>query len=887
MVYMRRSFVQFFFLLILAGATLSLPSQTAGANDPVLIEANKLFQTGRYDEALALFQHAKGTDLVSGVIGASRTWAMTGQYAAAEEICRETLQMLPWEVRTTCQLAEILTLTGRSDEAMGILQPVAKGAAPPPRCLVQYGKLLRMRGRRDEAVDTFERVVAFYHDGQVYDSEDLAMAAVASWALERFHDANRLFREALRTDPKNLEAQVLWGDLFHEKYNHAEARKSYAEALEQNEKYVPALVGMAKTLKSSAAQKILATALEINGRFPAALESLAELSIEDDHFAAAKGYLEQMLQTNPESLAARTLLAAIAYLEDDYGTYKTIRKGVEQFSPGNGRFHARIGEICGRKYRFAEAVDMARLAVKTDPRQWHGYTILGMNLLRLGHESVGRAHLKRAFDRDPFNVWTINMLRVLDVLAGFETRRTAHFTVRMHASDADILWPYLKPLLEESWDTLTAKYGFTPEGPILVEIFREHEDFAVRTSGLPDIGPLVGVCFGRIITLDSPWALKPPRSMNWQEIVWHEFTHVITLQMTRNRLPRWLSEGISVYEEHQGRPEWGRKQDMELVKAVQENRILPMKNLNEGFSKAESPEDLGFAYYQSSLVVEYIVDKYGFDSLKGLITQYGTPKDAEDIFVTVFQDSLASFEKGFISWLHDKVSRINVYVPTGKPEAQGEPEPTDSEALAESMRQRIEAHPGDFQAHFQLGIILYKHQDFDGAIKHLAMARDLLPEYGDMPNPRQVLAQIYEARGDEAAMLQELEALVRFQQHAFDASYKLAQAYREKDDYTKAAYFLERAIAVDPYHPDVHRLLARMAFEKADFARAIKEYKILVALEVTDPVEAYTDLAEAYLFGGKKRQAKGAALSALEIAPTFERAQSILLDALDPEGTIK
>jgi tetratricopeptide (TPR) repeat protein len=837
---MRRSFLQFFFLLILAGATLPLPSQTAGANDSTLIEANKHFQTGRYDEALALFQKAKGTDLVSGVIGASRTWAMTGQYAEAEGICRDTLKALPGEVRTTCQLAEILTLTGRSDEAMGILEPVVKGAAPPPRCLVQYGKLLRMRGRRDEAVDTFERVVAFYHDGQVYDSEDLAMAAVASWALERFHDANRLFREALRTDPKNLEAQVLF-----------------------------------------------ATALEINGRFPAALESLAEISIEDDHFAAAKGYLEQMLKINPESLAARTMLAAIAYLEDDYGTYETIRKGVEQFSPGNGRFHARIGEICGRKYRFAEAVEMARLAVKTDPQQWHGYTILGMNLLRLGHESAGRAHLERAFDRDPFNVWTINMLRVLDVLARFETRRTAHFTVRMHASEADILWPYLKPLLEESWDTLTAKYGFTPEGPILVEVFREHEDFAVRTSGLPDIGPLVGVCFGRVITLDSPWALKPPRSMNWQEIVWHEFTHVITLQMTRNRLPRWLSEGISVYEEHQGRPEWGRKQDMELLKAVQENRILPMKNLNEGFSKAESPEDLGFAYYQSSLVVEYIVETYGFDSLKGLITQYGTPKDAEDIFVTVFQDSLASFEQGFISWLHDKVSRLNVYVPTGKPEAQGEPEPTDPEALAETMRQRIEAQPRDFQAHFQLGIILYKHQDYDGAIKHLAMARDLLPEYGDMPNPRQVLAQIYEERGDQAAMLQELEALVTFQQHAFDASYKLAQAYREKDDYTKAAYFLERAIAVDPYHTDVHRLLARMAFEKADFARAIKEYKILVALEVTDPVEAYTDLAEAYLFGGKKRQAKGAALSALEIAPTFERAQSILLDALEPEGTVK
>ncbi len=875
----------FFFVFILAGAAYPLVSPTAATHESALIEATHHFQAGRYDEALALFQQVKGTDRVSGVIGASRTWAMMGQYIAAEGICRDTLKALPGDVRTTCQLVEILTLTGRSDEALGILEPVVQGAAPTPRCLVQYSKLLRMRGRRAEAVHSFERVIARYHDGQLADSEALAMAGIASWALEQFHDANRFFREALRVDPKNLEAQVLWGELFQEKYNDAEARKSYAEALEQNDRYVPALVGMARTLTGRAAQSLLETALEINEHFPAALEFLAARSIEDDQFAAAKDSLARMLRTNFESLPAQTLRAAIAYLEEDDKTYETIRKAVEQFSPGNGRFYARIGEICGRKYRFEEAVAMARLAVQTDPQPSHSHTILGMNLLRLGHEAEGRTHLERAFDRDPFNFRTINMLRVLDVLARFETRRTAHFTVRLHPSEADILWPYLKPLLEESWDTLTAKYGYIPKSPVVVEVFREHEDFAVRTAGLPDIGPLVGVCFGRVITLDSPRALHPPRSMNWQEIVWHEVAHVITLQMTDNRLPRWLSEGISVYEEPRGRPEWGHHQDLKLVQAMQENRLLPIANLNEGFSKATSAEALGFAYYQSSLVVEYIVETYGFDALKGLLAQYRTPKDVEDIFVAVFHKSLASFEAGFISWLQDRVSRLNIYVPTGTPEAPADP--TNLDVLAEALRQRIAAQPRDFQAHLQLGIILLRQQDNDGAIQHLTIARELLPNYEGTPNPRQILAQIYQERDDEAAMRQELEALVAVQQHAFEASYKLAQIYHEADDYTKASYFLERAIAVDPYDADVHRLLARMAFAKADFGKAIKAYKIVVALEVTDPVTAYTDLAEAYLFGGNKREAKAAALSALEIAPTFDRAQTILLDALEPEGSVK
>jgi tetratricopeptide (TPR) repeat protein len=894
---MRRFFFQALLLLIAIVATPLLLSKTASANPSTLTQATAYFRTGRYTEALSLFQKAAGADRIPGVIGAARTWMMTGQYAEAEAICRKTLDERPGEVRLISRLAEILSLTGRSDEAMGILAPVANGTAPSPRSLVQYGELMRMRGRHAEAAAAFQRAVSLHDNGRVIDSEGLAMVGVASRSLERFHDANRLFRQALRADPENLEAQVLWGDLFRAKYNDAEARKSYTEVLQRNAGHVPALVGMAATLGGRAAQKMLETALEINARCESALEALAQTAIEDDRMDAARAYLARILETNRESLKARTLLAAIAYLAEDDGKYEGIRKALEQFSPANGLFYERIAQICGRKYRFEDAAEMARLALKTDPENWNAYTVLGMNLLRLGREKEGRAYLEQSFARDPFNFWTKNMLRVLEMLDGFITRRTEHFIVRMHPSDADTLWPYLNPLLEESWQTLTAKYAFVPRGPILVEVFQDHADFAVRTSGLPDIGPIVGVCFGGVITLDSPAALKPPRSMNWQEIVWHEFTHVITLQMARNRLPRWLSEGISVYEEKNGRPEWGRRQDLELVKAVQAGRILAIKTLNEGFSKAESTEDLSFAYYQSSLVVEYIAERYGFQTLKDLIYQYRTPKDVEDIFMGVFHAPLASFELGFDAWLNDRVRRIDVYVQQDTFAAQSSPSDDDArttplpsvpqlsdvEGLAEALRKRIQMQPRDFQAHLQLGMILYRNEEIEGAVRHLKIARDLLPEYGGSPNPRQILAEIYAARGDESAMLRELEALVKYRQHAFDACYRLAQAYRERDDYAKVVYFLERAVAVDPYQPDVHRILARAAFEKADHDRAIREYKILTALDDTDPVNAYTDLARAYLSGGKKEKAKDTALLALEIAPTFERAQNILLDSLEPE----
>ena len=889
---MNHTFLKIIFPLILIFIVISLLPFHVIAGSAPQNQPEKPPLTGLIEQTPVQNFEENGIIPASEVVNTSRTMAMTGQYAKAEEICRESLKKSPEQPHISCQLAELLVMTGRSDEALEILADMVNAPAPTIRCLVKYGKLLQLRGRRIEADLYLERAVAIYNSGLVTDGEGIAMAALACWALERFQDANTLFREAVRADPSNLEAQLLWGDLFFEKYNNAEAQRSYSDVLKKDDQYLPALVGMGRTIHGSSAVKLLETALEINESFCPALEALAEIYIENDLFDEAMAKLGKALHTNPESIKALTLLASIFYLQENYGVYENISNEVQRFSPDNGWFYAKIAETCSRKYQFTEAVELARQAIEADPHHWNAFNILGINLLRLGKEEEGNSNLEFAFEKDPFNFWTMNMLKVLDTMDDFETRRIDNFIVRMHPTDANILWPYLKPLLTECWDTLTVKYDHVPQDPILIEVFLDHEDFSVRTSGLPDMGPLVGVCFGNVITLDSPRALSPPGSMNWQEIVWHEFAHVITLQMTRNRIPRWLTEGISVLEEKHGRPEWGRRQNLDLIKAVQEDSFLGMKQLNQGFSNAETLADLGFAYYQSYLVVEYIVEYYGFETLKELIYQFEFPKSMEDIFHAVFDSSLKSFEDGFNSWAKERVRKINVYLPkeesTGPEDSKQARSPLRSsrlmnkEAEAEAMRERIEAQPRDFQAHLKLGVILYEKGEYEDAIIHLTIASDLLPKYGLYPNPRQTLADIYNDQGNEEAMLKELEELVKYQQHAFTPCYELAQAAIEHQDYIKAAYYLERAIAVNPYHLDVHRLLARIALEQADYDTAIREYRLLVFLEVTDPVRTYTDLAEALLGSGKKIEAKQNALIALEVAPTYERAQHILLESIEP-----
>lgn len=866
-------------------------SDSAMSADSPLAQGEQLFLRGSYAAAGDAFMRAQGLDLEEGIVGASRAFAMMGDRVQAIAVCERALANAapPDLPLIATQLAELRLAQGESARALTLFSQIDAGLDQPPlRTLVKNGEALQLVGRRDEAKAQLQRALDRYTDGLVFSSQDIGMVARASWLLGEYHDANSLFSEATRLDPNNLEAQTLWGDLFLEKYNAADAQRSYQDVLTINARYLPALAGIARVTGDMGA---LERALSINPNYVPALEVQAQLFFVNDREEEALAVIERVLELNPESLKGLGLLGAKAALEERAQDFAEIRARVDAFSPSNPQFLGDVADTLGRQYRFVEAVALAREAIASDPSYWQGYTLLGSNLIRLGEEEEGRENLEIGFDNDPFNVMTSNMLKVYDTLDSYVTVESEHFKVNLSEKDGKILWPYLEPLLEESWDTLTAKYGFEPEGPILIQVFENSQDFAVRSVGLPDIGPLVGICFGKVITLISPDTL----AANWQEIVWHEFAHVITLQMTGNKLPRWLSEGISVWEEREGRPYWGRSQGLDLVRAWEQGKLLPFADLDKGFSGAQNSADLGFAYFQSYLVIDYIAREYGFEGLRSLVLQYDEIKSDAERFNDAFSISLEQFDAGFLSWVEQRVAEIDVYVHKEDAPDEGEghghgvrenssailAELYNNASLKQHMSARIEANPKDFQAHLQMGIVLFKEEAFDEAKVYLETAYAMLPEYTGYPSPPLVLAQIYEKEGNEAARLEQLSLLLDNQQHDYSSAITLAEAAFASGDFDRADYFIDRALQVDPYRREVHELRARLASLQNDTALAVLENEVLVTLEVDDPVEARTNLAEAYLNNGDTELAKRNVLSALEIAPSYVRAQKVLLRAVE------
>jgi Flp pilus assembly protein TadD len=104
----------------------------------------------------------------------------------------------------------------------------------------------------------------------------------------------------------------------------------------------------------------------------------------------------------------------------------------------------------------------------------------------------------------------------------------------------------------------------------------------------------------------------------------------------------------------------------------------------------------------------------------------------------------------------------------------------------------------------------------------------------------------------------------------------LAQAAKATDD---EDFALRLISALDPFDGAAHARLGSRLLAKGETAAALLEFQATVALGPANPAEAHSDVAEALLKLGRKEEARRSAMLALKVAPTYARAQDILIAA--------
>ena len=263
----------------------------------------------------------------------------------------------------------------------------------------------------------------------------------------------------------------------------------------------------------------------------------------------------------------------------------------------------------------------------------------------MAEEEEGQAVLERAYEKDPFNIWTVNTLRLLDSFENFDRFESEHFRFKLEKSEAQALRPYVEDLLERSITTLAQKYDHPITDKYLFEMYNNHDDFAVRTLGLPGLGAL-GATFGRVVAMDSPTA-RPGDDFHWGSTLWHEVAHVVTLSLSRQKVPRWLTEGISMMEERLASKGWGDFITPGFVKAWEEEKLLPLSELNSGFERPSFPGQLVLSYFQAGWLCDFLAEEYGFEKIREMLIAFGDGKSMEDVFKEVLENSVEEVDQGF------------------------------------------------------------------------------------------------------------------------------------------------------------------------------------------------------------------------------------------------
>ena len=760
---------------------------------------------------------------------------------------------------------------GRYDDAIVWLTPFATADRGGPAAL-ELGLLQRSLGRSREAERVLQGVIQ--RASATDDGAAAGRAARAAHALGRVQQANDLFRDAAAMAGDDSELQTAWGDLLSEKHQHADASRSYRAAIQADRGYAPAYVGLGRTMAESnppVARQLAERALTLNASLVSAHVFLAELALNDRDTTTAAASLATALAINPASLDARALEAAIDWVEDRPADFDAHVASALAINPRFGAIYRIAGTHASRHYRFVDAVTLTRKWLAIDPDDVRAYAELGLHLLRTGDEPGARAALNRAFRDDPYDIVTYNLLGLLDTLDTFVTVQDGPITVRLHPDEAAVLREHAIPLARDALSTLGARYGLTPKGPILIEIFPRHDDFAVRNLGLPGMIGALGACFGRVVTLDSPKA-RPPGTFNWQATLWHELAHVITLQLSQQRVPRWLTEGISEFEEQRARPEWGRRMQVQFAEAINRGEVVPLAELNQAFS---DPDRIALAYYQASLVVEHILSAHGDDAMQRLLRAYGEGRDTDAAVRQSLGVELSALQESFTAFVDRRFAPIRAAL--AAPE-DGEP---DAQTSLQALRALAAAHPNSYPIQMAIAQVLQDAGDRDGAMRAYEAADALVPVTTGADSPLTLLAQLAMEAGERSRAAAALERLIARDGDNVDAARQLVTLLDGPADAERQLRAQARVAELDPFDAAAHTALGRQALVDGDADTAARWFRVALAAGSRDPVSAHTDLAEAYWQSGAAGDARKQTLAALELAPTYPRAQDLLLAIVD------
>jgi tetratricopeptide (TPR) repeat protein len=675
------------------------------------------------------------------------------------------------------------------------------------------------------------------------------------------------------------------GDLAFRNQGFDIAEKYYLTALEKEPRQQDALAGLLECYVRSndeRAEEIIQRLSALNPNHPRLDAILTERRLENLDIGKAQELIEKQLGINPVSHRFRSLKAASLFLKNDLPGMNSVIEAALDYNPVRSEVYRTVGRIASRQYRFKEGAEFQQKALELDPKDFEARALYTLDLMRLGREQEGKTELEAAFAADPFNVQLYNMLQLMSTLETFATVERGDFVLRLPKKEAPVMAEAALDLLDEEIALLEKKYQIALEKPILVEMFDNHDDFMVRSVGLAGNAGYLGICFGKLVTMDTP-SVRPKGSSNWRSVLWHEFAHVATLQKTKNRMPRWLSEGISVYEEEQRSEAWHNRLDPQYLPILKAEGIPGLRSIDGFFTRPKSPMHLMYGYFMAGEFIEFYTLRYGFQALVDALAAVGAGSSAEAALV---ESAKVPFEKLDADFHEHLQKRFKAYDNLPQP---AEPKKGLVQQLTRLLLGGAPATtaaggpppPSPFTDALRGGEEAAARGDFAAAENAWKRALELFPDYDGENAPLPRLAQMYKDQGRDDEYRAALERLRLSSPQELEASLTLAGEYQRRGDWDGVIRTADWVLGIDPYDPTPYKLLTEAKSKTGRGAEALDPLAVLMHLD--DGNAAGYRLQRAHILRDTQQwgPAKTEVVKLLEDMPNFWEAQQLLLDIVE------
>jgi cellulose synthase operon protein C len=708
------------------------------------------------------------------------------------------------------------------------------------------------RGRTDQARSCYTRLVS---------STNPVLRAEAYWALGDLQRANETFRDFVQANARAVQPRIRWARLFLQTHQYNDAAELFRDALKIFPNDPHAKIGLARVLAErfeGEAGPLLEEVLRVDDELVEAQLLSAQLALEAGQVEAAQKVLERAgelaVKQKLPPLDVYTMRAALESSRDrDPAPWI---KRVLDYNPRYGAVYEQLAhfEIMRRRYR--EATTLLRRAIEVQPDLWSAHAELGSNLLRLGEIEEARAQLAAAYSGDPYSPTTVNSLRLLDRIDQFDVSSTPVAVagdsyvvrLRLHRSESSVLEPYAIELVQGAIAAFTRRYGFKLQEPVTVELYPDHDDFAVRVAALPGIG-LLGVTFGYVVAMDSPSG-RASGDFHWGSTLWHELAHVFTLEATDHRVPRWLSEGISVFEEWRTGPTPGVVVPPDVIAALSEDKFLPVSDLDAGFIRPAYPNQIQVSYVQAGLVCLFIEQRWGFERLAALLHQFDRNVTTAAAIQSTFRMAPADFDKEFDAFVRSRYG-----------------------ALLSGMKEFETQHAAARKA--------VQGEKWSDAIEPAKRAAELFPEHIGPGSPHLLLARSYEKLGKRAEAIAAVETYRNAGGWDPDALRELVKWLDETGRPGDATAVLASLNYADPMNTDQHAQLGERLLADNRAEDSLREFRVLLSLRDHDQAQALFGAARALHALGDRAASRRHVLDALVAAPHYKPAQDFLLQIVE------